>query len=379
MPEPVKLSFATMTIAVHTEDRQPAIANHEWKNIFETLFRQYPEHRFVFLSPARDAGELPLLPNVVVPSTFLTTSIPILKKWRQKMQLNGLLKQYAADIFVTNELYLRLDKSIRQVLLLTDEQVFKITGNRKKFPLNKPRIKNALERADQVLVVSSFAAKFLCSAILLREDKVTPCGLAAGSSLKPLTWEEKQEIKESITGGKEYFLYTGSISPGNHIITLLKAFSLFKKRQLSNLQLVLAGPILWPLGGFEEKLATYRYRSDVIVLEKADELLQAKLLGAAYACVNPSTSEGFSAFQLMALCCGIPVISSSQNSEPESEAVLRAGNNAEEIANQMKLLYKDENFRASLVVNAAMETEKYNPSAVAAHVWQAITGTVTIT
>jgi glycosyltransferase involved in cell wall biosynthesis len=366
-----------MTIAVHTENHLPAIANHQWKNVFETLFKVYPEHRFVFLSPLKDAGELPLMPNVVIPSTFLTTSIPILKKWRQKMQINALLEQYSADVFVTNELHLNLVTPIRQVLLMTDDEVFKITKNRKKDPRNKPRLKSALDKADQVLVVSEFAAKLLCTSFSLNQNKVTPIGLAAGPCLKTLTWEEKQEAKESIAGGKDYFLYMGAISPANHIITLLKAFSLFKKRQLSNLQLVLAGPVLWPQGGFEEKLSTYRYRADVILLEEPAKNLEAKLLGAAYACVNPSTSEGFSSFQLMALRCGIPVISSSELSEPENEAVLRSRDDAEEFANQMKRLYKDENFRAALVEKAISETEKFIPGTFSAHVWQAITGTVT--
>jgi glycosyltransferase involved in cell wall biosynthesis len=367
-----------MTIAVHTENHLPAIANQEWKNVFETLFKQYPEHRFVFLSPSKDAGEMPLMPNVVFPSTFLTTSIPILKKWRQKMQINALLEQYAVDIFVTNELHLNLPSPIRQVLLLTDDEVFKIIKTRKNLPVNKPRVKTALDKADQVLVVSAYAAKLLCTAFSLNEEKVTSCGMAAGPGYKTLTWDEKLEVKTSLTGGKDYFLYMGPISPANHIISLLKAFSLFKKRQLSNLQLVLAGPVLWPQGGFEEKLASYRYRSDVIVLESADENLQAKLLGAAYAFVNPSTSEGFSSFQLKALCCGIPVISSSEHSEPDTAAVLRAGNQPEEFASQMKLLYKDENFRSALIEKAEPETAKYKPEAIASHVWRAITGTVTV-
>jgi glycosyltransferase involved in cell wall biosynthesis len=227
-------------------------------------------------------------------------------------------------------------------------------------------------------VVSAYAAKLLCAAFSLPGDKVTPCGLAAAPGYTTLTWEEKLEVKATVTGGKDYFLYMGPISPANHIITLLKAFSLFKKRQLSNLQLVLAGPVLWPQGGFEEKLASYRYRSDVIVLEAADEKLQAKLLGAAYAFVNPSTTEGFSSFQLKALCCGLPVISSSEHSEPETPAVLRSGNQPEEFANQMKLLYKDENLRGQLIEKALGETGKFKPEAVATHVWQAITGTVTV-
>lgn len=146
---------------------------------------------------------------------------------------------------------------------------------------------------------------------------------------------------------------------------------------MSNLQLVLAGPLSWPAHEFEQKLATYRYRSDVIVLKDVDDTIQSKLLGAAYACVNPSVHEGFSSFQLKALTSGIPIITSSKHNEPDAKAVLRTGNDPGEFADQMKLLYKDELLRSALVENAALEVEKFQQKAIAKHVWEAITGTVT--
>lgn len=73
----------------------------------------------------------------------------------------------------------------------------------------------------------------------LREGLVS--GIAVRPAFQPLPWEEKIKVKEQYTAGTEYFLYAGSFRPGKNLVNLLKAFSLFKKRQQSNWKLVLAG------------------------------------------------------------------------------------------------------------------------------------------
>ena len=62
---------------------------------------------------------------------------------------------------------------------------------------------------------------------------------------RPFTWTEKESWKDSFTEGREYFLYVGSVHPRKNLINLLKAFSGFKKRQKTNMQLVIAGRMAW--------------------------------------------------------------------------------------------------------------------------------------
>jgi glycosyltransferase involved in cell wall biosynthesis len=44
--------------------------------------------------------------------------------------------------------------------------------------------------------------------------------------------------------GNEYFIYSGEIGTHKNLLNLLKAFSAFKKRQKSNMQLLIAGKCL---------------------------------------------------------------------------------------------------------------------------------------
>jgi hypothetical protein len=106
-----------------------------------------------------------------------------------------------------------------------------------------------------------------------------------------MEWEDREKIKEKYTGGTEYFLYTGPIYPPDPLITLLKAFSHFKKWQQSNMKLVMAGSVNRKTGKLKEKLATYKYREDVIIIENPVTELLHELAAAAYAPVVPGEDE----------------------------------------------------------------------------------------
>ncbi|HTL07708.1 MAG TPA: glycosyltransferase, partial [Chitinophagaceae bacterium] len=110
---------------------------------------------------------------------------------------------------------------------------------------------------------------------------------AMAEDIPVLTWAEEESIKTSYTGGRSYFLFTGDISEQHLLIDLLKAFSTFKKWQLSNMQLVIAGSSTGWTDQLEEKLASYKYRQDVVVLKDADNASIARLVAACYAMVYP--------------------------------------------------------------------------------------------
>ena len=145
------------------------------------------------------------------------------------------------------------------------------------------------------------------------------------------------------------------------------------------MQLVLAGKITWPGNGFEKKLSSYKFREAVILQTALNNESLALLTSAAYASINPSDKLGFVMAQLEAMCCGVPVIAVSKDSDPANGAVLYAGkDDPGEIANQMKLLYKDEHLRDELILQGHAESEKYKADTIAALFWTSMVQTVTI-
>jgi glycosyltransferase involved in cell wall biosynthesis len=160
-----------------------------------------------------------------------------------------------------------------------------------------------------------------------------------------LSWTESESIKTQYTGGKDFFLFTGDIDEHHKLIELLKAFSGFKKWQQSNMLLVIAGNSTAWTDWFEERLATYKYREDVMLLRDLPEEETARLIAASYALVYPSVQDILPLPVIAAATAGIAAIVSdtSINREATAAAAWVDNNNIEDgFSQSMILLFKDE-------------------------------------
>ena len=158
-------------------------------------------------------------------------------------------------------------------------------------------------------------------------------------------------------------------------MNLLKAFSIFKKKQQSNLKLILAGRLAWKYESFVKDLKTYKYRSDVIMTGYLEEDELIKVVGSAYALVYPSLLEGFGIPVLEAMSCDVPVITSTNSSMQEiaKDAALYADpKDYHDIADKMMLLYKDEALRKELVQKGKRIVSEYSWNRTAELLWQSI-------
>lgn len=174
--------------------------------------------------------------------------------------------------------------------------------------------------------------------------------LLPGELYAPATWEERESLKQEVTGGKEYFIVNAEDTSGKRIINVLKSFSLFKKWQRSNMQLLLLNPEDTPK--INALLQTYKYRDDIKVVSSATVPEQATFIKAAmaYICLPENDITGCST--AMALQCNVPAITYDIGAVKETggEAVLYADpGNSEDIAGKMIKLYKDEKLRAQLI------------------------------
>jgi glycosyltransferase involved in cell wall biosynthesis len=141
---------------------------------------------------------------------------------------------------------------------------------------------------------------------------------------------------------------------------LLKAFSLFKKRQLSNMKLVLSGV------GAIEKLDSYKYRQDVCLYPERS----GGQMEGAYAVIHlPHASDPGIAL-LNAWRAGVPVITSSAEGLASGEIVLRVGaNDPASLADGLKSLYKDEAFRKELIGKGMLHAAGLSVHQTVAAIW----------
>jgi glycosyltransferase involved in cell wall biosynthesis len=158
-------------------------------------------------------------------------------------------------------------------------------------------------------------------------------------------------------------------------MNLLKAFSLFKKWQNSNMKLLVAGRLAWKYVNLIEKLKTYKYRDDVVLLGYVSEEQLQQLTASAYALVYPSLFEGFGLPILEAMQSAVPVICSQTSSMPEvgGDAALYVDpQNPDDIAKQMLKLYKDEALREEMIKKGLERAKEFSWNRSAELLWNLI-------
>lgn len=267
------------------------------------------------------------------------------------------------------------------------EQVQGKGGKRKKYRrLYQKRLSATLLRAQSIFTFSAKDKEFLVSrakemgqsrglgsADAAARIFVVPPAVDSSPGPDP---QEKEKVKETWAAGKEYFFTDIAAAGQKEIVGLLKSFSLFKKRQRSNMQLVLAGKELGPDKATADLLATYKYRGDIHWTPPLSEEEELWLAGASYAILFPFDKDNLGLQLLNAWNSGVPVITTAGAYPPElaGEAVLFAqpGDPAS-LAAQLMLIYKDEGLRSQLIGKGMERGRTFSWERSTAIVWAGIT------
>ncbi|HRE39127.1 MAG TPA: glycosyltransferase family 1 protein [Chitinophagaceae bacterium] len=348
--------------------------------IYETFKRitaAHPEHEFIFIFDRPYDERFVFGPNVKAVVTGPPARHPLLWKLWYDIKVPVLLRKYKADVFVSCDGFCSLGTKVPQCLLVHDLAFLHYPSFIPKSHLlyYKRYTPKMLAKAKVIAAVSAFSKKDITSQYGTAADKINIVYSAAKEIFQPLTNEEKQATRAKYTGGKEYFIYAGAIHPRKNLVNLLKAFSLFKKRQQSSMKLVLTGRLAWKYDSFVKNLKTYKYRDDVVMTGYVNEEEIRKLVGAAYTMVYPSLFEGFGVPVLEAMQCDVPVITSLNSSMQEiaNEAALYAEpESPADIAEKMMLLYKDEKLRSQLIEKGRVVVKQYSWEQSAERLWQSI-------
>jgi glycosyltransferase involved in cell wall biosynthesis len=236
-----------------------------------------------------------------------------------------------------------------------------------------------IKKSSAIVTLSQYIQEELAVRFKVQEQAIKTIGSGIDASFKPLKWEEREVIKERFAEGYEYFVFLGGLHTKANFLSVLKAFSIFKKWQKSGMKLII---VRNAYEGFEkelERLSSYKFRSEVFIKKDLSKIDKAAIVGASYALIFPSYYPGFPVPVLKAIQSGVPVIASNNSSicEIAAEAVLYIDPaKPEEIAEQMKRIFKDEQLRNKLIEAGKLRSKLFSWDKTAALLWQVIEQTV---
>lgn len=141
----------------------------------------------------------------------------------------------------------------------------------------------------------------------------------AGEHFKPI--DDRRLIntaKRRYGINNEYIGFFATLEPRKNALTLIRAYSLLKKRAKGlERKLVLAGSAGWENDDVFAEIKSLGLTDDVVVTDYVPDDDLSLLMNGAEVMVYPSLYEGFGLPPLEAMACGTPVIASNTSSLPE--------------------------------------------------------------
>ena len=347
----------------------------------EMIAVNHPEHEFIFIAEKdfkEQNNSLGNVKKIVLPQQ---SNNPLLWKLWYNYKLPSLLKKANTNILISADGVCSLRTKVQQCLLVNDLAFLHHPEwySKKYLRFIKSSTSDFLHTAKTIITYSDVLKKEIINRYSIIENSITVIPAASEKKYQPVNQETREEVKEKYTEGKEYFLFNGAIHPRSNLVNLLKAFSLFKKRQKSNMQLVIASPDPSADIAFVESIQSYKYRAEVKLLNNLDETSLTEITASAYACINTSPLHNEIAGLLNAMECEVPVIAGNLKVAIEvlgDAALLVNPELPENIAEKLMLLYKDENKRNELVKKGLEQSAKYSLTKTADKFWQNILTTM---
>ncbi|MFT3909110.1 MAG: glycosyltransferase [Ferruginibacter sp.] len=340
-----------MTIAVHIA--APVIQNGTSTNFnykcFTLLAQSHPKVHFIFIFdqpfPASAITEKNITPVLAGPQV----KNRMLQYYFYNFKIPRLLNKYNVDHFVSTEVC-SLRTNVPQLLIIKDLSFLKKNNLLKRADSSylKRYTKFFVKRSARIAVLNPTLKTTLLKTFAVADDKINIINAAVDTG-NSLTYEKTEAIKNNYTEGKEYFLFFSTPSTVVNTITMLKAFSIFKKWQRSNMQLLI-------LFASNEKntikdLSSYKYKADVKTLNATSLEMSRELIAAAYAAIHLPAVELTEGEGLNCLASSIPLITTGTDFYRNiyHESALYSQPAEKDIAEKMMLLYKDENTRNELI------------------------------
>lgn len=370
-----------MVIAVNTRFLLPGYLEGYGNFVNECfcrLARYHPEHTFIFIF------DRPFDPGFVCSQNIIPVVLspearhPLLWWIWFNIRIPAVLKKYKTDVFVSADGFCSLLTAVPQCIVIHDLAFLHYPQfiTRSHLLFYKKFTPAFLNKAKAVATVSAFTKADIIKNYKIDGGKIDVVYNGVREAFKPVDFDEREAIKAKYSGGNEYFLCTSSIHPRKNLVNLLKAFSVFKKKQKSKMRLILAGRMAWNNEAFSDLLKTYKYKDEVILAGYLSNEALEEVTAGAYAMIYPSLFEGFGVPMIEAMQSEVPVLTGNVSALPEiagDAALYFDPSDHNDIALKIMLIYKDEQLRGELVLKGKRQSANYSWDNTASLLWDCIT------
>lgn len=343
----------------------------------ERMVRKHPEHEFIFFFDRPYDPSFIFAPNVTPVVIPPQARHPLLFYMWFEWGVPYMLRKYKADVFLSPDGYMSLSTKVPTCLVIHDlafehyPEHF-VRSHKMYWRHYSPRF---ARKAARIATVSTYSKDDIVKHYGINADNIDVVYNGAHAEYRPLSWQEREDVKTKYADGCEYFVFAGALHPRKNIVNLLKAFIAFKKRQRSNMKLVIVGRYAWKYEEVIEMREEMPFKDDVkwVGYMHVDEL--SKVIGGAYALVYPSLFEGFGIPILEALKCEVPAIVSNTSAMPEvagDAGLLVDPTDVQDIATKMEMLHKDETLRKKLIEASKEQVKKFSWDQSADRLWDCL-------
>jgi hypothetical protein len=241
-----------------------------------------------------------------------------------------------------------------------------LTGNLNwiKLWLERKRFKTTMQRAKKVLALDEWHAQNRPGSERLHLVK---------APLPSFEWSQLAPVRSALTDGNQYLL---AFVDTNEILPIVKAFSVFKKWQLSTMSLVFVMDTEAEKDKAANLLLGYKYRDAVELVNLSNFKLE--WIAAAYLTIFSTMNSHRFQFLTYTMRYQIPFLLHQDNANSNfiCTEMAQAGEyfdftQPDILANHFKLYYKDEMYRAAkgVEIQKAIQTELSQFQKKATIVW----------
>jgi glycosyltransferase involved in cell wall biosynthesis len=329
------------------------------------IVNNHPEIDFYFLFDREYSNEFIFADNIKPVILFPPARHPFLWLWWFEYSVAKWLNKNQPDLFLSPDGYACLRTNVPQVIVMHDLAFEHFDEHVPFLALNYYRLfmPRFAKKAARIATVSQFSKNDIIQQYNITPELIDVVYSAAKEGYRTVNDNVKEKTKETYAGGKNYFLYVGSIHPRKNIPRLLQAFDTFKEETLSDFKLIIVGKKGWDYEELDETLIKMKHSKDVMFpgyMQIQDLLL---LTASAYCMIFVSLFEGFGVPIIEAMSSDVPVITSNVTSMPEigaEAAILVNPFSTHDIFLAMKEITSNHILYNSLIAKGRIQAKKFN-------------------